>query len=345
MHHSTSIRHRCQRPLPLAPWLRAAAEEQSLLWLCLPVAASTCPKGLPHINISKSRALAYSPHIRVHKGPYDVLRDQKLLIQFQARSAQSSLALPVSARLASQKASNASDATGRRLHRDIAAGVRVEGMLPICGGAEPRRRPAAWWKSQTCRGWWAQIHSSSCTTYNSHTTLYPITNDVGLASAYSCLVRRETKESFGISSATLTHTYMHTQLCILQLTVCRNVNTHPQEPLRFTTPRPPPAPPCYAPGLFAVRQAARRYYGGCAGGGLRIPVRVFIHSRSVFVTPSSLARLIVQQSIAFHSCQWVSKRSPYSSPGYSLFSPQGRLSDSVHASSCFPQTTLAIHSK
>ena len=103
VHHSTSIRHRCQRPSPLAPWSRAAAEEQSLLWLCLPVAASTCPKGLPHINISKSRALAYSPHIRVHKGPYDVLRDQKLLIQFQARSAQSSLALPVSARLASQK--------------------------------------------------------------------------------------------------------------------------------------------------------------------------------------------------------------------------------------------------
>ena len=130
VHHSTtSIRHRCQRPSPLAPWWRAAAEEQSLLWLCLPVAASTCPKGLPHINISKSRALAYSPHIRVHKGPYDVLRDQKLLIQFQARSAQSSLALPVSARLAIRKASNATAAAaaGRRLHRDIAAGVKSRG--------------------------------------------------------------------------------------------------------------------------------------------------------------------------------------------------------------------------
>ena len=219
VHHSTSIRHRCQRPSPLAPWSRAAAEEQSLLWLCLPVAASTCPKGLPHINISKSRALAYSPHIWVHKGPYDVLRDQKLLIQFQARSAQSSLALPVSARLASQKASNAIAATGWRLHRDIAAGVRVEGMLPVCGGAEPRRRPAAWWKSQTCRGWWAQIHSSSCTTYNSHTTLYPITNDVGLASAYSCLVRRETKRALALASATLTHTH----ICILNYPTTNSV--------------------------------------------------------------------------------------------------------------------------
>ncbi len=43
---------------------------------------------------------------------------------------------------------------------------------------------------------------------------------------------KRNEESFGISSATLSHLYAHS--IILQLTVCRNVNTHLQEePLRF----------------------------------------------------------------------------------------------------------------
>jgi hypothetical protein len=129
-------------------------------------------------------------------------------------------------------------------------------------------------------------------------TLLPTMSDLHQPTPAWCEEKRKRALALAVQ---LSHTYAYS--IILQLTVCRNVNTHPQEPLRFTTPRPLPAPPCYAPGLFAVRRAARRYYGSCAGGGLRIPVRVFIHSRSVFVTPSSLARLIVQQSIAFHSCQ------------------------------------------
>ena len=44
----------------------------------------------------------------------------------------------------------------------------------------------------------------------------------------------------------LSHTHIYAYSIILQLTVCRNVNTHPQEPLRFTTPRlPSSAPPYY----------------------------------------------------------------------------------------------------
>lgn len=175
----------------------------------------------------------------MHKGPYDVLRDQKLLIQFQAPKAR-----PASARLASQTTGKAA-AAGRRLYRDIAASVRVEGMLPVRGsGAEPAAgRPA---EKSNLPG---LMSSNPFVFLHTHTTLTrPYTLLTTMSDLHHGLLlpgAKRTEESFGISSATLTHIYAYS--IILQLTVCRNVNTHTEEePLRFTTPPPPPFMPCRA---------------------------------------------------------------------------------------------------
>ena len=156
-------------------------------------------------------------------------------------------------------------------------------MLPICGGgAKPRRRPAGRLVEKSNL---PGLMSSNPFVFlhNIQLSHDPIPYYQRCRTCISLLLpgaKRNEKRALALASATLSHTHIYAYSIILQLTVCRNVNTHPQEPLRFTTPRPPPpAPPYHTPGLFAVRRAARRYYdGSCAGGGLRIPVRVFIHS-------------------------------------------------------------------
>jgi hypothetical protein len=81
-------------------------------------------------------------------------------------------------------------------------------------------------------------------------TLLPTMSDLHQPTPAWCEEKRKRALALAVQ---LSHTHIYAYSIILQLTVCRNVNTHPQEPLRFTTPRPPPpAPPCYTPGLFTV---------------------------------------------------------------------------------------------